>query len=182
MFNKRVGVFYTPIKHDPWVYWTTSKTFLEKRVSMELITMTLLWTLEISIRKKHYVWNYYARKSNLTRCWKFSSLRTTLTEDDIASCSRAFRKPQKGVTKQSNVWSATCFKIVTRYTCGFSHVYFQSFLLHDIRAFFATYTCVLSCFVGFLFPSIWPFSHKRTKKPIYMRYKQACGIWGHRKS
>ena len=22
----------------------------------------------------------------------------------------------------------------------------------------------------------------RTKKPIYMRYKQACGIWGHRKS
>ena len=27
--------------------------------------------------------------------------------------------------------------------------------------FFATYTCVLSCFVGFLFPSIWPFSYKR---------------------
>ena len=26
-----------------------------KRVSMELITMTLLYTLEISIRKKHYV-------------------------------------------------------------------------------------------------------------------------------
>ena len=51
-FNKRVGVFYTPIKHDPRVYWTTSKTFLEKRVSMELITMTLLWTLEISIQKK----------------------------------------------------------------------------------------------------------------------------------
>ena len=45
--------------------------------------------------------------------------------------------------------------------------------------FFVTYTCVLSCFVGFLFPSIWPFSYKRAyicaqKKPIYMRYKQAC--------
>ena len=45
--------------------------------------------------------------------------------------------------------------------------------------FFATYTCVLSCFVGFLFPGIWPFSYKRAymceqKKPIYMRYKQAC--------
>ena len=39
MFNKRVGVFYTPIKNDP-------------RVSMELITMTLFWTLQISIRKK----------------------------------------------------------------------------------------------------------------------------------
>ena len=36
----------------------------------------------------------------------------------------------------------------------FSHVYLQSFLLHDRRAFFVTYTCVL-------FPSIWPFSYKR---------------------
>ena len=36
----------------------------------------------------------------------------------------------------------------------FSHVYLQSCLLHDIRAFFVTYTCVL-------FPSIWPFSYKR---------------------
>ena len=51
-------------------------------------------------------------------------------------------------------------------------------LWHDIRAvfptytcnhscytiymrFFVTYTCVLFCFVGFLFPSIWPFSYKR---------------------
>ena len=57
MFNKLVGGFYrginikplgfaswlyTPIKPDPRVYGTTSKTFLEKRVSMELITMTLL--------------------------------------------------------------------------------------------------------------------------------------------
>ena len=60
-----------------------------------------------------------------------------------------------------------------------SHVYLQSFLLHDIRAFFVTYTCVL-------FPSIWPFSYKRAyicaqKKPIYMRYKQACGTCGRRK-
>ena len=70
----------------------------------------------------------------------------------------------------------------------FSHVYLQSFLLHDIHAFFVTYTCVLSCSVGFLFPSIWSFSYKRAyicapKSPyIYMRYKQACGICGHRKS
>ena len=35
------------------VFWTASKTFLEKRVSRELITMVLLWTLEISIREKH---------------------------------------------------------------------------------------------------------------------------------
>ena len=50
---------------------------------------------------------------------------------------------------------------------------------YDIRAFFATYSCVLSSFVGFLFPSIWPFSYKcayicAQKKPIYKRYKQAC--------
>ena len=59
MFNKRVGVLYTLIKHDPRVYWTTSKTFLEKRVSMELITMTLLWTLEAyekSITYEIIVW------------------------------------------------------------------------------------------------------------------------------
>ena len=53
MFNKQAGVFYrginkikprgeaewlcTPIKHDPRVYWTTSKTFPEKLVSIELI-------------------------------------------------------------------------------------------------------------------------------------------------
>ena len=37
---------------------------------------------------------------------------------------------------QLYLWSAICFKIMTRYTCGFSHVYLQSFLLHDIRAFF----------------------------------------------
>ena len=55
---------------------------------------------------------------------------------------------------------------------------FQNYDTIYVR-FFATYTCVLSCFVGFLFPSIWPFSYKRAyicaqKKPIYMRYKQAC--------
>ena len=52
--------------------------------------------------------------------------------------------------------------------------------------FFVTYTCALSCFVGFLFLSIWPFSYKRAyicaPKSPYMRYKQACGICGHRKS
>ena len=56
----------------------------------------------------------------------------------------------------------------------FPHVYFQSFLLHDIRAFFCH--CVLSCFVGFLFPSIIMtiFVQTRQKKSICMRYKQAC--------
>ena len=44
-----------PIKHVLWVFWTASKTFLEKRVSKEFITIMLLWTLEISIREKHCI-------------------------------------------------------------------------------------------------------------------------------
>ena len=49
MFNTRAEGFYrgikplgAPIKPDSRVYGTASETFLEKRVSMELITMTLL--------------------------------------------------------------------------------------------------------------------------------------------
>ena len=59
----------------------------------------------------------------------------------------------------------------------FSHVYLQSFLPHDIRAFF------LSRILAF-FPALWVQTriYMRTKRPIYMRYKQACGICGHRKS
>ena len=41
------------IIHVLRVFWTASKTFLEKRVSREFITMMLLWTLKISIREKH---------------------------------------------------------------------------------------------------------------------------------
>ena len=48
-------VILDPIKHVLGVYWTTSKTFLLKRVSVELITMTLTWTLEISIPEKYEI-------------------------------------------------------------------------------------------------------------------------------
>ena len=62
----------------------------------------------------------------------------------------------------------------------FSHVYLQSFLLHDIRAFFChVYVRFIPKYMTiFLQTRIY----MRTKKPIYMRYKQACGIWGYRKS
>ena len=62
----------------------------------------------------------------------------------------------------------------------FSHVYLQSFLLHDIRAFFChVYVCFIPKYMTiFLQTRIY----MRTKNPIYMRYKQACGIWGYRKS
>ena len=62
----------------------------------------------------------------------------------------------------------------------FSRVYLQSFLLHDIRAF------VCHLYVRFIpkYMTIFLQTHiyMRTKNPIYMRYKQACGIWGYRKS
>ena len=74
---------------------------------MELITMTILWTLDISIRKKHYVLNYYVRKSNPTRVYKFSSLRTTLTEEDIVSCSRDFRKPTNAEEERKLIENGT---------------------------------------------------------------------------
>ena len=62
----------------------------------------------------------------------------------------------------------------------FSHVYLQSFLLHDIPAFLCH---IYLCFIPKYMTTILQTRiYMRTKKPIYIRYKQACGIWGHRKS
>ena len=63
----------------------------------------------------------------------------------------------------------------------FSHVYLQSFLLHDIRAFYChVKTCVLSCFVGFysqVYDQFLTNAHIYAhKKAIYIRYKQAYGL------
>ena len=78
------------------------------------------------------------------------------------------------------LWSAICFKITTRYTCGF--------FPHILAIIPATrYTCVF-CHVYLRFiPKYMTIFlqtriYMRTKNPIYMRYKQACGICGRRKS
>ena len=68
-----------------------------------------------------------------------------------------------------------------------SHVCLQSFLLHDIRAFFCHVYLRSFLLCGVFIPKYMTIFlqtriYMRTKKPIYMRYKQACGIWGHRKS
>ena len=74
----------------------TSKKFLEKRVSMELITMTLLWTLEISIQNKKKIMTYeiIMQENQISRhvLRNFPVYGTTPTKEDIASCSRTFRK------------------------------------------------------------------------------------------
>ena len=90
--------------------------------------------------------------------------------------------------RSSDLRSAICFKIMTRYTCGF----FPR-ILAIIPA--TRYTCVFLSRILAFFPALWGFysqvydhfltnahiyAHK--KAYIYMRYKQVCGIWGHRKS
>ena len=81
------------------------------------------------------------------------------------------------------IWSAICFKIMTRYTCGFFPTYTCNHSCYTIYVrFFATYICVLFCFVELLFLSITIslqtriYAHK--KAHIYMRYKQACVYGG----
>ena len=60
------------------------------------------------------------------------------------------------------------------YTCGFSHVYLQSFLLHDIRAFLCHVYLRSFLLCGVFIPKYMTiFLQTRiyvsTKKPIYMR-------------
>ena len=75
--------------------------------------------------------------------------------------------------------------------CMVGHL-FQNYDTIYVR-FFPTYTCNHSCYTIYVlflprilafFPALWVQTriYMRTKKFIYMRYKQAGGIWGHRKS
>ena len=102
---------------------------------------------------------------------KSSTCQNTWTQNELRTLS---------VVSGCIVWSAICFKIMTRYTCGF----FPR-ILAIIPA--TRYTCVF-CHVYLRFiPKYMTIFlqtriYMRTKKPIYLRYKQACGIWGHRKS
>ena len=79
------------------------------------------------------------------------------------------------INSRQFVWSAICFKVMTRYTCGF----FPR-ILAIIPA--TRYTCVF-CHVYLRFiPKYMTIflqtrTYMRTKEPIYTRYKQACGIW-----
>ena len=67
------------------------------------------------------------------------------------------------------------------YTCNHSHytIYVRFFFCHVyLRSFLLCEVFIPKYMTIFLQTRIY----MRTKKPIYMRYKQACGIWGHRKS
>ena len=62
----------------------------------------------------------------------------------------------------------------------FFPTYLQSFLLHDIRVFFCH--LYLRFIPKYMTIFLQTRIYMRTKKPIYMCYKQACGICGRRKS
>ena len=62
MFHKWEGGFYwgswvalDPIKHNPRVYWTASKTFHKKCVSWESEQGFKLWGEDISIQEKQAI-------------------------------------------------------------------------------------------------------------------------------
>ena len=84
------------------------------------------------------------------------------------------------IRSTSVLWSAICFENYDTTYVRFFPMYTCNRSCYTIYVcFFAMYTCILSYSMGFLVPSIWPFSYKRAyicapKKPIYMRYKQAC--------
>ena len=50
--TRRNRVALDPIKHDPQVYWTASKTFYKKQVSWESEQRFKLWGEDISIQEK----------------------------------------------------------------------------------------------------------------------------------
>ena len=71
-----------------------------------------------------------------------------------------------------------------------NHIIDYFLLSNMVGHLFQNYDTIYVRFFFFLprilafFPALWVQTriYMRTKKPIYMRYKQACGIWGHRKS
>ena len=91
------------------------------------------------------------------------------------------------IRSTSVLWSAICLKIMIRHTCGFAHVYLQSFLLHDIRVFFWHVYLHSFLFYGVFSPKYMTiFLQTRIymcskKANIYALQTSMC-IWGQRKS
>jgi len=71
MLKKRAGVFLDSIKHVLRVFWTASKTFLKKRVSIDFITIMLSWMLEICIWEKHFRYKLVCKKIKSDTCFEF---------------------------------------------------------------------------------------------------------------
>ena len=100
------------------------------------------------------------------------------------------------LTNQSNIlhtniiYANLWIKIILEVQINMVGHLFQNYDTIYVR-FFPMYTCVLSCFVGFLFPSIWPFSQKRayicaqkspyicvTNKHVVYEVTESCRVRG----
>ena len=114
------------------------------------------------------------------------------SETLIISCSCAFLPLRflsnwNFVFSNSNMYGRPFVSKLWHDICAvFSHVYLQSFLLYDIRAFFCHLYLRSFLLCGVFIPKYMTIFlqtriYMRTKKLIYMRYKQACGIWGSQK-
>ena len=66
---------------------------IEKCVSVEFDNDDALWTLESGYEKILGI-KLLCKKINSSRVLNFSSANERLTEEDMASCSRAFWKPK----------------------------------------------------------------------------------------
>ena len=97
---------------------------------------------------------------------------------------------RKDFRRASCIWSAICFKIMTRYTpirAVFSHVYLQPFLVHDIRAFFCYLYLRSFPLCGVFIPKYMTIFlqtriYMRTKKVHIFALQTSMCISGHRKS
>ena len=75
MFNKQAACSVLSgldlIKHMLWVYEVTSKSFLEKRVSMELITMTLEFCERLKLAyKKNIMYEIIIQENQISHVFR----------------------------------------------------------------------------------------------------------------
>ena len=112
MFNKRSGVFYRrvalyPDKTRPASLLNDFKNIPGKVCLNGVYNNDAFVNVENQHRKKRLHMKLLFKKMKSHTFQKFSSLQTTLTEEDAASCSRAFRKPQNAKDERKLIENGT---------------------------------------------------------------------------
>ena len=70
--------------------------------------MTLLWTLEISIRKKSITYEIIMPELNqIYTCLDIFQSKNDTNREDMASCSKAFRKPKNAEEERKLIENGT---------------------------------------------------------------------------
>ena len=133
--------------------------------------------------------DYFFFQADQWDCTKFSSIVNRFASSEQPEHAKfvASQFPTRSLGWLVNYGRRFVSKLGHDIHAVFSHGYLQSFLLHDINAFFCHVYLRSFLLCGVFIPKYMTIFlqtriYMRTKKPIYMRYKQACGIWGYRKS